>query len=179
MQERQTGHDKPAGKSLGKAMLIAAWVIVLGLLTTFFADWENRQHNPNARIQGQVQSNVREVVLESNRMHHYVATGLINGSEVVFLLDTGASDVVVPAQLAGKLGLKRGASGYARTANGTVKIYRTQLETLDLGVIHLKDVRASINPGMTGNEVLLGMSALKHVEFTQRGTQLTLRQYGP
>ena len=65
------------------------------------------------------------------------------------------------------------------TPNGMVKVYRTRLQTLDLGVIHLKDVRASINPGMSGDEVLLGMSALKHVEFTQRGTRLTLRQYGP
>jgi len=29
---------------------------------------------------------------------------------------------------------------------------------------------------MRGNEVLLGMSFLKHVEFTQRGDTLTLRQ---
>ncbi|TQV79471.1 TIGR02281 family clan AA aspartic protease [Exilibacterium tricleocarpae] len=179
MQDNHPQRETPAGKSMGKGMLIVAWVIALGLLTTFFAGWEGRQYNPNTNIQGQVQSNVREVVLESNRQHHYVATGLINGEEVVFLLDTGASDVVVPAQLAGKLGLKRGNAGYAQTANGIVQVFRTQLDTLDLGVIHLKDVRASINPGMSGNEVLLGMSALRHVEFTQRGTRLTLRQYGP
>lgn len=171
--------EDQAGKSLGKGMLIAAWVIALGLLTAFFGRWESNQYNPNTRIQGEEQNNIKEVVLESNRQHHYVATGLINGKEVVFLLDTGASDVVVSAQLARKLGLKRGATSYALTANGTVKVYRTRLRTLDLGVIHLRDVRASINPGMSGDEVLLGMSALKHVEFTQRGTQLTLRQYGP
>ncbi len=173
MQEDQ------AGKSMGKGMLIVAWVIALGLLTMMFAGWEGRQFNPNTDVQGQVRSNIKEVVLESNRQHHYVATGRINGREVVFLLDTGASDVVVPQQLARKLGLQPGAPSYALTANGTVKVYRTQLQTLDLGVIHLKDVRASINPGMSGDEVLLGMSALRHVEFTQRGTQLTLRQYEP
>jgi aspartyl protease family protein len=41
----------------------------------------------------------------------------------------------------------------------------------------LQQVRASINPNMQGNEVLLGMSFLKHLEFTQRGDSLTLRQY--
>ena len=46
---------------------------------------------------------------------------------------------------------------------------------LQIGDILLTGVRASINPAMTGNTVLLGMSALRHVEFTQRGDQLTLR----
>jgi aspartyl protease family protein len=32
-------------------------------------------------------------------------------------------------------------------------------------------------PGLQTEEVLLGMSFLKHIEFTQRGDSLTLRQY--
>jgi len=44
-----------------------------------------------------------------------------------------------------------------------------------IGAIVLRGVRASINPAMQGNTVLLGMSALQHIEFTQRGDSLTLR----
>ncbi|MFT7219372.1 MAG: aspartyl protease family protein, partial [Candidatus Azotimanducaceae bacterium] len=35
---------------------------------------------------------------------------------------------------------------------------------------------ASINPGMTTGAILLGMSALGQIEFTQSGDTLTLRQ---
>ena len=40
----------------------------------------------------------------------------------------------------------------------------------------LRDVAALITPGMEGHEVLLGMSALKQLEFTQKGGTLVLRQ---
>jgi len=40
----------------------------------------------------------------------------------------------------------------------------------------LTNVEALIAPGMGGDDVLLGMSALKQLEFTQRGGTLMLRQ---
>lgn len=43
-----------------------------------------------------------------------------------------------------------------------------------MGGIELRDVRASITPGLTTDEVLLGMSFLKHIEFTQCGDQQIL-----
>jgi aspartyl protease family protein len=36
-------------------------------------------------------------------------------------------------------------------------------------------VRADLNPGMTDDQILLGMSVLKQLEFTQRGDTLVLR----
>jgi len=39
-------------------------------------------------------------------------------------------------------------------------------------------VRGHLNPGMRDNQVLLGMSVLKQLEFTQRGDTLTLRVHG-
>jgi aspartyl protease family protein len=50
------------------------------------------------------------------------------------------------------------------------------LDEVTLGAITLNDVRASILPSMNGTDkVLLGMSFLKQLEFTQRGGQLTLQ----
>jgi len=114
--------------------------------------------------------------LQRNRFNHYVASGLINNTPVVFLLDTGATDVAVPAGLAERLGLKAGVARNAITANGIVQVYDTRIESLQLGSIQLENVRASINPGMSGNEILLGMSALKDLEFSQSGSTLTLKQ---
>ena len=46
-----------------------------------------------------------------------------------------------------------------------------------MGEIELRDVQAGIAPGLLMEEILLGMSFLKHIEFTQRGDTLILRQY--
>ncbi|MGH8406527.1 MAG: retroviral-like aspartic protease family protein, partial [Pseudomonas sp.] len=47
---------------------------------------------------------------------------------------------------------------------------------LQLGDIVLRDVRAIVVPGLGDEQVLLGMSALKQLEFTQRSGTLLLRQ---
>ena len=96
---------------------------------------------------------------------------------MTFLLDTGATDVVVPEDLATKLQLQKGPSHLASTANGRIRVYSTTIEHLQLGSIELRNVRASINPGMNGQGVLLGMSALSAVDFRQQNGQLILRQY--
>ncbi len=171
----QPGHPT---RRLGIGMIAAAWVLLLGLLTLLFGDWLETQQNPNRDVQGRVlESGVREVVLRRNRSGHYVATGRINGKPVQFLLDTGATTVSVPAGLAGALGLVRGRAQLANTANGVVTTYATRLESVQLGELRVDNVRANINPGMRGNEILLGMSFLKQLEFTQRGDTLTIRQY--
>lgn len=165
-------------RRMGRGMMTLAWIIGLLLLTKAFDFWGEKQINPNqAPVSSVSAEGVREVVLQRNRFHHYVSSGQINGSEVQFMLDTGASDVVVPAQLAARLQLSKGLAGYAKTANGRIKIYSTTLDTLRIGDIALYNVRAAINPHMSGDEVLLGMSALRSIDFVQKGDKLTLRQY--
>jgi len=152
-------------------MIGLAFVLIAGLLTLFFADRIERKRNPNPNLS----STAAEVVLKRNAYGHYVATGAINGQPVVFLLDTGATRVSIPAGLAGRLGLKRGQAGTAITANGNVTVFSTLLDTVGLGGITMREVRGSINPGMDGEEILLGMAFLKHLELIQRGDTLILR----
>ncbi len=177
MENNPNQRHQESGKTLGKGMLYIGWICVLGLLTFVLGRWESFQENPNQSLSSLSANGVREVTLAANRQHHYLANGEINGEPVTFLLDTGATDVVVPQELAKKLGLRAGARGYATTANGNVEIRYTVIEKLTLGPIELWAVQASINPGMGGKEILLGMSALKQVELIQRNNQLTLRQY--
>lgn len=63
-----------------------------------------------------------------------------------------------------------------QTANGTTTAYATRLDSLQLGEIEMRDVKAQISPSMDGDEVLLGMSVLKHLDFNQQGDTLTLHQ---
>ena len=92
------------------------------------------------------------------------------------MLDTGATDVAIPAEIALDANLVSGLAQQASTANGVVTVYSTRINKLTLGNIVLYNIEASITPSMLGGIILLGMSALQQIEFTQRGATLTLRQ---
>lgn len=163
---------------LGLGMQVMAWLVVLALLTYYFSGVIERHHNPNTSVATEIGGNgVREVALERNRQGHYVASGEINGRPVVFLLDTGATGIAIPAQVAEELGIPRGRPFTTRTANGNATSYATRLASVSIGDIELNNVEAGITPGLQMREILLGMSFLRHIEFTQRGSTLTLRQY--
>jgi aspartyl protease family protein len=165
-------------KRMGMAMQVLAWLTFLALGAFFFDDLLGTQYNPNQDLQTRSGAEgVREVVLQRNRFGHYVTSGEINGEPVTFILDTGATGVAVPDAIAQRLGLQRGRAFRTRTANGTGTSYAAMLDSVSVGGIELKDVSAGITPGLQDDQVLLGMSFLKHIEFTQRGDTLTLRQY--
>lgn len=162
----------------GRYMLIMAWVGGLALLTLLFQDLLESRINPNTNpVITQADDGRQQVVLDRNAQGHYVASGRINGLPVTFLLDTGATDVAIPEDLAERLRLERRGGGISQTANGPVAVWQTVLDDVTLGAIRLDNVRASILPSMRGTgKVLLGMSFLKQLEFTQRDGQLILQQ---
>jgi aspartyl protease family protein len=168
---------KAPGKNIGQGMLIACFALGLGTLTLFFDGRLDKQSNPNQRPQtSQTDTGIREVVLQRNRQGHYVSSGHINGVPVTFLLDTGATDVAIPSSVAREASLEPGFATQASTANGVITVHSTIVDELILGNIYLYNIDASITSSMGGDTILLGMSALKQVEFTQRGSTLTLRQ---
>ena len=162
---------------LGRHMMIFAWVIALAMLSLLFSDALENRRNPNRDIHTTAAADgQRQVVLKRNRQGHYFAAGRINGQAVTFLLDTGATVVSVPRDVARRLNLKRGAKSYAATANGVIETYATRLDSVAIGDIELRDVAAHINPYSSSDDILLGMSFLRHLELTQRGGTLTLRR---
>lgn len=154
-------------------MVILTWVVMLGALWFLFDIVLDRHQNPNRNLT--VQPGSSELVIRSNRAGHYFLPGTINGERVSFLLDTGATQVSIPAQLQERLGLTPGASMRSMTANGTVTVYATNIDELVIGPFVFENVRGNLNPGFQGNEILLGMSVLRELEFTQSGNTLTLR----
>ena len=164
-------------RSMGLGMTVIAWVILLAMLVIYFTGEEQRQANPNQNPDMQNIDGRQTLVLQANRQNHFVVTGKVNGSKAMLLLDTGATRVAVPEDMAQALGLVKGRPGYAQTANGQVRTYNTRIDRLEMGNIVLHNVAADINPGMNGmNGLLLGMSALSQIEFTQRDGQLFLVQ---
>ncbi len=163
--------------SLGKYFSWAAWLIALALLFFVFQDYLNQQYNPNVEPSIKLTSTGRaEVTLQQNKQGHYVVNGQINEISVTFLLDTGATQVSIPATVADQLNLPNLGQTRVQTANGSVTVYQTKIDQLSIGNIFLYNVPANINPAMQSNEILLGMSALKRIEFQQTGQQLILRE---
>lgn len=160
---------------IAQTMVYLAWFVFLGLLTFFFNNYLSKQNNPNQDIDIAYDNNIAEVRLHQNRYGHYVATGKINNKPVTFLLDTGATLISIPSSIAEKLQLKKGYPSKNRTANGTITVYGTNLDSVSIGAIELQHIRATINPYMEGEEILLGMSFMKHLEMTQKGNMMVLR----
>lgn len=165
-------------KQTGRWMIYAAWILVLAMGTWLFQGVIEQRRNPNQTVDTRVSGDTREVALERNRQGHFVASGTINGEPVTFLLDTGATDVSIPSSVADRIGLEREAEIRYRTANGVAPAYLTRLDEVSIGRIRVHDIRGSINPNVDFDQVLLGMSFLERIEFTQRNGQLILRQTG-
>jgi aspartyl protease family protein len=157
----------------GFGMMLAAAVGFLLLLTFVFSGLIEDRRNPNQQVQSQRVGDGVEVVLDSDGQGHFIASGAINGREVTFLVDTGATLVSVPEPLADDLGLERMARIGLETAAGPVTGWMTRIDEVRLGEIVQRDVRAAISPGRS-DTVLLGMSFLRDLEMNQSDGRLTL-----
>lgn len=102
---------------------------------------------------------------------HYVVEAVVSagrrdaGVPVRFLVDTGASDVVLSPRDAARLGFDANALAYTRayrTANGMVMGAPVRLDRITIGPLTIGDVRASVN-GAAMRISLLGMSFLNRL----------------
>ena len=160
----------------GTSMTVIAWIIFLAMLFGVFDYLVSQRNNPNQNIVTTIDGQQKEIVLQRNVYGHYVSNGMINGKGVVFLLDTGASDIAIPESVAEEIGLRKERSIMVKTANGNTRAYRTRLDSVAIGDIELYDLNATILTNITGREILLGMNFLKHFEIVQKGRTLTIRQ---
>lgn len=113
--------------------------------------------------------------MKMNGANSFIGDGAINGKDVKLLADTGASTVVVPEKVALRLGLKKGLPLHFHTAGGDVPHFATVIDKLTLGRIEITNVPAAINPAMTMDFVLLGMSALKLMDMEYGDGKLVLK----
>jgi aspartyl protease family protein len=108
---------------------------------------------------------------------HFYIRAQVNGIAVIFLADTGASDIVLSPADAGKLGIETDELRFDRfyeTANGTVRGSSIRIADLKVGKIHLKEIRASVNEAEM-RKSLLGMTFFRHLEsYEVKDSVLTL-----
>ncbi len=161
---------------IGQWMIIAFWLLLLGFGTWFVQQWLEKRELGQIPTDISTPGGTKSVQLEADRWGHYVVSGQINGHQVTFLVDTGASGVSVPSSVANRVGLRAGREFPVSTANGTITVRETLLDELAIGHISRKNVRASINSSMDGEAALLGMTFLRHFELIQKNERLTIRE---
>ena len=103
---------------------------------------------------------------------HYHLNVDVNGTEIEFIVDTGATDIVLSRVDAARAGIDLDSLRYigsATTANGAVRTAPVRLDRVELGPIQDSDIRAWVNEGDLDIS-LLGMSYLQRfdtVSFSQ------------
>tara|TARA_B100000795_G_scaffold92654_1_gene67772 strand:- start:527 stop:1072 length:546 start_codon:yes stop_codon:yes gene_type:complete len=169
-------NDQETPPTFNTFTIVLIWIGLLAGGSFFFNDALDKINNPNRAVATIINENgSRDITLKQNRQGHYIATGKINNQPVKFLLDTGATNVAIPEHLAKRLRLKKGPAHNTITANGTSISYSTTLASISLGDIEMRNVSASISSGMQFDEVLLGMSFIKHLKMSQQGKILTIQ----
>lgn len=109
---------------------------------------------------------------------HYYLNAEVNGAAIRFLVDTGATDIVLSREDAVRVGLDLGDLAYigrAMTANGEIRTAPVRLDSIALGGIEDRGLRAWVNEGEMGMS-LLGMSYLQRysrIEITGNALILT------
>ncbi|MBT8412948.1 MAG: TIGR02281 family clan AA aspartic protease [Boseongicola sp.] len=163
-------------QGLGKiARMLVAWGLIFVGFVGAYGLWED--------IEGELVPR-QAVVADGSAISiprsfdgHFHLTLQINDVPVDFLVDTGATDIVLTLKDAARIGLdpdELAFIGRARTANGDVRTAFATLDTVELGPFSHRNIPASVNEGeMPGS--LLGMrylSLFDRIEIS--GDQMTL-----
>lgn len=157
-------------QSLGKlAQQAAAWgLIFLGAIAVVGL-WGDIRQSVAPRQNVVAQSG--QIELPRAPDGHYYLTAKVNGEPVRFVVDTGATQIVLSKDDARRAGLNVDELAYlgrAYTANGEVRTAPVRLDRVTIGPIEDSNVRAVVNDGaMEGS--LLGMEYLQRFSSVEIG----------
>lgn len=119
------------------------------------------------------------LVLHKMEHGHFQVDATINGGSVNLLVDTGASSVVLSYADAERLGLSPETLNFnlmVSTANGTAVAAPVRLDSVAIGPIERRNVRAMVTGQGRLDQSLLGMTFLGTLGSVEiRGDELRLR----
>jgi len=159
-----------------------AWIAVIGVLVLGYS-YRHELGGIKNRILGEmapaspISTGAGRITVRAGANGHFFIDAEVNGKPVRFLVDTGASDIVLSPADARRVGFDPGRLSYTRvysTANGIVRGAPVTLRSLTVGPLRITDMPASVNgAAMSGS--LLGQSFLRRLKgYAVRNGVLTL-----
>ena len=148
-----------------------AWTGIAGVLVLGYV-WRDPLLEMALQLRSQlvpgypVASGAGELTLSEDESGGYHVIGSVNGAKVRFLVDTGASDIVLTGADARAAGIDLDTLDYSRafaTANGIGHGASTMVKELTVGGITMHDVSVSVQREGLGVS-LLGMNFLRRLK---------------
>jgi aspartyl protease family protein len=162
---------------------VLIWVAAGGVLVIGFS-YQHELADLGLRLRSNlvpgypVATGPHEMVLSEDEGGGYHVYGMVDGQQLRFLIDTGASDIVLSPADARRLGVdfsKLTFDHVYESANGIGHGATATVGDLSVGAIHFTNVQVAIN-GAEMSSSLLGMAFLKRLKsYSFSGGKLILR----
>ena len=108
----------------------------------------------------------RALTIRASAGGHFVVEADVDGADIRFMVDTGATEVVLTPEDAARIGFDLRARNFTRefnTAGGIIRAAPVTLRRLRIGQLVMRDVEAWVNESPLFIS-LLGMSFLKRLD---------------
>jgi aspartyl protease family protein len=156
---------------------IAGWVIIFGVLGFGYSIWNGASMLSHEFDPSGGSATTDSITFRADRSGHFRVKTVVNGQEIDFMIDTGATGVILTKADAIKIGFELDDLTFnapASTANGTVFSAPVRLNFMEVGPIRIGRVPAFVNEGELDIS-LLGMSFLNQLSgYEVRDGLLTL-----
>jgi aspartyl protease family protein len=167
---------------------------ILAVLGTFMAEVANNMTESSAQAKAlerakamnafasmePPQSGYRTVSLSPDSRGHFQTTARVDGRDIGFMVDTGATTIALTETDAARIGIHPFSSDYTTnvsTANGSAKAAPAHIASIDIGGVVVRDVDALVMPDKVLSQNLLGMTFLSRLKrFEYSGGRLVMEQ---
>ncbi len=159
----------PFSTRFGHVYILLFWALVMGVV---WIAMERFMEPKRAVVTAQ-----GELVIPRHRDGHFYVEGTINGKPLRFMIDTGATGVVVTEAFAQGAGLPRGEPTTFITANGTLTGRTVRGMAVTAGPFSVSPT--SVGVGLVGRKSdvgLLGQSFLSKFQVSMTREEMVLRR---
>ena len=165
------------------ARMVAAWVAIFSLLFIVFG-YRNeltgvwRHAVADITGNGSQSASGKTVQLKRRDDGHFWVRAKVNGHDVDFMIDSGATVTALSTDLALEVGAEVDRNGYPvaiETANGTIMAQRGSISKLQVEAIQMDDLPITVSDNL-GETSLLGMNFLNRLgTWNVQGDVMTLK----
>lgn len=146
--------------------LLTIWLVIGLVIFLGIRAWEREREASRFQLAGEV------IVLTRSGDGHFHWPGKVNGVEVDFLVDTGATSTALPQALAEQAGLKPLGAVRAQTAAGATRGFFARADVALEGGVRADKLTVTVLPDLAAP--LLGMDVLGRLHFSQKPGELRI-----